>query len=333
VTEIGADAEALEALGRQFGRASEELDRVRSRLAGGLGQARWQGRDAETFRQSWERELVPALARAGEFLREGGRALAVNAGEQRQASSATGAGLVGAAGGFAGVTVSASVMAALSPMEVARVLRDGVNVGGEKSWDANHRWWEGSSSGALGGLPWQASSSVSSGLSAQAGATGHLGLDGAALGVSAGARAALIEATSAASMTLGLATLKGAVSGFVGGRVEGNAGIGIDRHGGHVSAGGSAFVGGEVSASGAVKVSGVNAGATVTGQAGLGITFKPDFSFEDKKLHLRPEVGVAVGLGGKVRPDITIDAGQIAHDVQKALPKLDAPHMTLRLPH
>jgi hypothetical protein len=47
------------------------------------------------------------------------------------------------------------------------------------------------------------------------------------------------------------------------------------------------------------------------------------------------EAGAALLIGVKVAPDVTIDPGRIAHDVQSSLPHIDPPHVKaprLRVP-
>ena len=50
---LGADTEALRALGRAVGGGAERLEQLTAQLDGIVGGARWQGPDADAFRADW----------------------------------------------------------------------------------------------------------------------------------------------------------------------------------------------------------------------------------------------------------------------------------------
>jgi hypothetical protein len=144
---------------------------------------------------------------------------------------------------------------------------------------------------------------------------------GATVEVSAGARA-LTEGRVEA----GDVGVYGRASGLAGAEASGSVKIG--PQGG--SAGVKAFAGAKGSVAGGVEAGGIGAGTTAEGWAGVGADAKVEFGKgDDGKYHFGGKVGAAVGLGGEVGFEFTVDphkvadaasdaadaAGNIAHDV------------------
>ncbi|MEV0094782.1 hypothetical protein [Streptomyces sp. NPDC050738] len=91
---------------------------------------------------------------------------------------------------------------------------------------------------------------------------------------------------------------------------EASASVGADKDGLH--AGAEAFAGAKASASGGADIGGVGVGGTAEGWAGAGVEAETTFGKEaDGKWHIGGEVGVAVGLGGKLGFETTVDPGKI----------------------
>ncbi|MCT1908087.1 DNA/RNA non-specific endonuclease [Brachybacterium paraconglomeratum] len=94
---LGADTEALRALGRAVGGGAERLEQLTAQLDGIVGGARWQGPDADAFRADWAGHVRTGMhARVG-ALRGEAAELAGQADEQDGASGDGGAGGPGGA--------------------------------------------------------------------------------------------------------------------------------------------------------------------------------------------------------------------------------------------
>lgn len=105
-----------------------------------------------------------------------------------------------------------------------------------------------------------------------------------------GDASAEVGAKASAQGSLGWSGMQGSVEGFAGGRVEGN-----------VSA----------------EVAGVTAGAHGEAWAGVGAEASGQFGMgDDGKFHVGASVGVALGIGGKVGFDLSIDPGEVVDTVQ-----------------
>ncbi|MFD3912578.1 hypothetical protein [Streptomyces sp. NPDC058603] len=88
-----------------------------------------------------------------------------------------------------------------------------------------------------------------------------------------------------------------------------NAGVGLEG----VQAGAEAFAGAKAGAGGGADIGGIGAGATVEGWAGIGAEAEATFGKgADGKWHIGAKTGVAVGLGGEVGFEVTVDPGKIA---------------------
>ncbi|MFK0257489.1 hypothetical protein [Streptomyces sp. NPDC090445] len=80
----------------------------------------------------------------------------------------------------------------------------------------------------------------------------------------------------------------------------------------NVSAGAKAFAGGKLGVAGGGEVAGIGAGGTAEGWAGAGAEAKVTFGKgDDGKWHVGGKVGVALGLGGAVGGEFTIDTDKV----------------------
>ncbi|MEW2502204.1 putative T7SS-secreted protein [Amycolatopsis sp. NPDC047767] len=105
-----------------------------------------------------------------------------------------------------------------------------------------------------------------------------------------GDASAEVGAKASAQGSLGWSGMQGSVEGFVGGRIEGNA---------------------------SAEVAGVTAGAHGEAWAGIGAEASGQFGMgDDGKFHVGASVGVALGIGGKVGFDLSIDPGEVVDTVQ-----------------
>lgn len=97
---LGADPEQLRALAKLFSKYSSVLDNAAGELHPTIMRARWNGPDAQQFRQQWSARMRPQLASARELFDDTAKKLQAQAKEQEQASSE--ASLGGGPGGGSG---------------------------------------------------------------------------------------------------------------------------------------------------------------------------------------------------------------------------------------
>jgi hypothetical protein len=95
-TMFGADADALDAVGKQMGDAADRLEAIQKLTRSSLYGSPWSGNDAVTFRGDWDGPHTQRLASAADFLRDLRDRLIANAKEQRMASAASITGTVAA---------------------------------------------------------------------------------------------------------------------------------------------------------------------------------------------------------------------------------------------
>lgn len=143
-----------------------------------------------------------------------------------------------------------------------------------------------------------------------------LGVDGAVgasvtdgnLQARAGASAYLAKASAEGGVEYGPAAAKVDGSAFVGADASARASVG--KSGAHLGA--EAFAGARATASGHADVGGIGAGVTAEGWAGAGAAGNLDIGTKDGKFVVGGEIGVGLGLGGKLGTQIEIDPGKIA---------------------
>lgn len=113
--------------------------------------------------------------------------------------------------------------------------------------------------------------------------------------------------------------------GIVDGKVKAEASIeasaegtvNVGKHGAHVS--GEAFAGGKVSGTVEGDVGGVGGSGTAEGWAGIGAAYEGELGLKDGKLTIGGSGGLAVGLGGKVKLEVTLDFPEIAETSGEAV--------------
>lgn len=149
-------------------------------------------------------------------------------------------------------------------------------------------------------------------LGAEADASFSVGSDG--LTAEGSASAYLLQANASGSATYGIAEVSAEGSVFVGAEASGELSIGTDG----VHVGGEAFAGASAEGTVSGDVGGVGAGLTGEVWAGVGVAADLDVGMEDGKFVIGGELGAAVGLGGSVSPEITIDPGEVMDTAQDA---------------
>ncbi|MFC0601595.1 hypothetical protein [Streptomyces palmae] len=106
------------------------------------------------------------------------------------------------------------------------------------------------------------------------------------------------------------------VDAFAGGEASVSAGAGTSG----VNAGAKVFAGAKVSVAGGGEVAGIGGGGTAEGWAGAGAEAKVTFGMgDDGKFHIGGKVGVAVGVGGSVGAEFTIDPKKVADATSDAV--------------
>ncbi|MEU6596895.1 hypothetical protein [Streptomyces flaveolus] len=138
-----------------------------------------------------------------------------------------------------------------------------------------------------------------------AGAMTDKGISGS-VEASAGARS-LVEGRAEYGY-LGGAYVRG--TGFDGAEAQASAGAGLEG----LNAGAKAFAGAKVGVAGGGEVAGIGAGATAEGWGGAGAEAKVTFGKgDDGKYRVGGKVGLALGLGGSVGAEFTVDPDKVSH--------------------
>ncbi|MGP8301069.1 putative T7SS-secreted protein [Streptomyces inhibens] len=131
------------------------------------------------------------------------------------------------------------------------------------------------------------------------------------LQVGASGKAYLAQASAEGGVEYGPAAIKGDASGFVGAEAAVTTSVGKDG----VHAGAEAFAGAKATASAHADVGGIGAGATAEGWAGAGAAAHADAGMKDGKFVIGADVGVGLGLGGKVGFQAEIDPQKVVDTV------------------
>ncbi|MFD1150529.1 putative T7SS-secreted protein [Saccharothrix hoggarensis] len=182
--------------------------------------------------------------------------------------------------------------------------------GGAKDWgvDVAHGAKEGDfTAGPLSGRG-GVSGSV---LGAEAGVTATASAAGVTVGASASAY--LASGHAAGEVKLGQhVSASGSADGMVGAAAEAKGTVGWLGAKGNAEA----FAGARVSGEAGAEVAGIGAGVNGEAWAGVGAHASGQFGLgEDGKFHIGGSVGVALGVGGKVGFDVTVDPVQVVETV------------------
>ena len=189
--------------------------------------------------------------------------------------------------------------------------RPGVSVElGKKEWDDHVAELSGTAETTVGGVDLKSKGEASLGTDAEA--TAELTPDGVKLGAEASVGA---KAKGEASAEYGIAEVKAEGEASLG--VNGEASLTAGPTG--VDAKVEAFAGGKVEGEVGADVGGVGVGVKGEAWAGAGIEAGATIGMgDDGKFHLGGEVGAALGVGGKIGGEITIDPAEVAETVGDA---------------
>ncbi|MDQ2710565.1 MAG: hypothetical protein M3Z25_24385, partial [Actinomycetota bacterium] len=133
-----------------------------------------------------------------------------------------------------------------------------------------------------------------------------------------------LEANAELSVGLRAAVRESANYGILGAHagVEGlagaAAGAGLTVAKDEVEVAGEAFAGGKVSGDLGADVGGIGAGVHGAAWAGVGAELRGGYEYKDGKFHLGGHAGAALGIGGAVGFDVTIDPEEIGHTAMAA---------------
>ena len=86
MSQLGADAEALDALARHLSAAAEQIDTSLRSLSVEVGEVWWQGADADRFRDRWTGQSAKQLGELASRMAGAATQLANDAALQRQTS-------------------------------------------------------------------------------------------------------------------------------------------------------------------------------------------------------------------------------------------------------
>ena len=108
-------------------------------------------------------------------------------------------------------------------------------------------------------------------------------------------------------------TITHQVDALAGARAEGNLDVGATG----VAAGAEAFAGGRVEYGGSAEVSGVSAGMNAEGWVGAGASANVDVGYQDGRVVLDLEAGAALGVGGELGGQISIDPQAVSDTIEQ----------------
>ncbi len=137
------------------------------------------------------------------------------------------------------------------------------------------------------------------------GADAKIDANGLTAGVNAHADVVKVEGSAKAEYGIAEGEVKG--EGYIG--AEGKADITVGKDGVH--AGGEAFAGGKIEGTISGDVGGIGGEGKAEGWAGIGAAADLDLGMKDGKFEIGGELGVGLGLGGKLSGHITIDPGEV----------------------
>lgn len=168
-----------------------------------------------------------------------------------------------------------------------------------------------SAEGELSSGDFTASGDAEASLGTQASAAA--GITDSGLEANASARAGL-HAGASGEASYGPATVGANADGFAGAEAGASASLGSDG----LNLGAEGFAGARASADAHADVAGVGAGANAEAWAGAGAEADLDVGYDDGKITLGGHVGAALGVGGSVGGEITIDPGEVVDTASDA---------------
>ncbi|MBB3666017.1 MULTISPECIES: putative T7SS-secreted protein [Prauserella salsuginis group] len=150
-------------------------------------------------------------------------------------------------------------------------------------------------------------------LGASADAEATADATGASLG--AGAEAHAARGSAEGGLDAGPLGVNGHANAAVEAAANANADVGLTG----IDIGADAFAGGRADVGAAVEVAGVEAGVNAEGWAGAGAEAGAAFGMgEDGKFHVGGDLGIGLGLGGRLGGGIAIDPAQVTESVTGA---------------
>jgi len=283
-----------------------------ARIVGSVAQ-QWVGSDSSRASIRYANDVRPALQSVTQLLADLAGIIDLNVGEQQEASNggSPGAGLTG--GGAYVATVDTWTSHSRSAADVV-LDEHGLRAQAEVSGSANIV--EGSAHYSSGSAEVNAHGTV--GVSGSASASASLGADGLSADVHGevfdGARGGVD-----ASADLGVAKATGHGEASAGLEASGQGSLHVDGSGVTASAEGKAFLGAEAGVEGSMEVGGVTGTAGAHGMVGIGVEGSAKGSFGPDKVGFSVDAGLAVGLGGSVHIEVSVNPAEVVKNVTKAV--------------
>jgi hypothetical protein len=303
---VGADVGQLQALAKRLENGSRRLDRIMETSSSSIMTASWLGADIDVIRSRWIRAVRPELAAATQALDQLSKKLLAQAQQQEEASEQFGT-RRGESAAAADALRSLAGTAVLGAGLLLRVGDDaagtiGVSDSRSRDFTAGEMRGSGSASYFVGaeGAAFRSATVGPEGLSAGVGASGSVGVVGSVEG----------------NASLGVASVAGTAGVFGGARGSAGASTTVGPDGVSARVGVDAFAGVEATASGKVDVGGVTAGATAHAYAGIGGHANADVSVTAEKIDLSLDLGLAVGVGGGIKVDLSFSPMEAAKNIR-----------------
>ncbi|MEW2134804.1 putative T7SS-secreted protein [Streptomyces sp. NPDC005435] len=122
-----------------------------------------------------------------------------------------------------------------------------------------------------------------------------------------------------ASYEYGVVGVQAEGKAFAGAEASANVGVGKDG----LHAGAEGFAGAKASGSVGADVAGVGAGVNGEAWAGIGASADVDAGMKDGKITIGGNLGVGLGVGGKIGFDVTVDPGKVGDTIADAADWVD----------
>lgn len=352
MTLVGMNIPEVRRIAAQLRRSSESVSRCSADIDRLMQTARsnWAGEDIARFQSLWNAHLRAVAQRVSADLRE----LAITAERNADAQERTSNELEGAAGGGGSTGGGSESGGSTGGSDSGGSDENGSNAGSDgggssgeggggggggdaghdhdrevndsddfaKPGDINARYDIVEGDTMLLGAQAEASGSTGNDAigtqgeaSAMAGVKGEAEVYASATGLAAGTSImAGVAASAQGSAYLGPLTAAGEVEAMAGAKAEVKGQIGLDG----LSFQGEAFAGAKAEAKGSIDVGGVGVGGSAEAWAGVGVEANLNANVSDGKLHLSGEFGAALGIGGSVGIDVTIDMNKVADTLSDA---------------
>ncbi len=328
---VGADTGQLRELAKYMSRNSNKLtNEIIPMISGQLAGNPWRGPDRQQFERLWTKQLVSQLRAVASSLDEAAKTLRKNADDQDRTSESLDGPLSssgsfssqnGSAGGGGGGGGGGGWGDEIGPSD--RHEADDSPMGYLKYENSSHKGedvefgikYEESGRASVAHLEANVEDATLEADALFADVKGEGSISNKGLGVEASIDAGLARVEAEGKTTIGDVEISAKANAYAGTRAKAKARI--DLEGAEVQT--EAFVGGRVKGEAGVTVGGVGVKGKAEGWAGLGIEGGATFRVENGKLKTNAEIGVALGVGGKVGVGFEIDPMGVVNSAKNAV--------------